>query len=100
VKTLTRSNNVAPKSTGSRTIAIMLGLLVENFGVAKEQLALDQRLDALGIDSLAFLEYVFELEKTLNITLPDVPRDLETVGALVAFVDSEVKRQHPSYSPT
>ena len=100
MKTLTRRNSVAPNSTGSQTIDIMLSLLTERFGVAKEQLALDQRLDALGIDSLGFLEYLFELEKALNITLSDVPRELETVGALVAYIDSEVKRQSGNNSPT
>jgi acyl carrier protein len=78
----------------------MLSLLTERFGVTKEQLALDQPLDSLGIDSLGFLEYLFELEKALNITLSDVPRDVETVGALVAYIDSEVKRQSRDKSPT
>ncbi|HEY6281100.1 MAG TPA: acyl carrier protein [Burkholderiales bacterium] len=78
----------------------MLSLLTESFGIDKQQLALDQPLDSLGLDSLAFVEYLFELEKALNITLTDVPRDVETVGALVAFIDSEAKRQSRDKIPT
>jgi acyl carrier protein len=93
-------NIVAPEPNGSQTIDIMLSLLKASFGIDKQQLALDQPLDSLGLDSLAFMEYLFELEKALNITLSDVPRDVETVGALVAFIDSEVKRQSSNKSPT
>lgn len=100
VKTLTPRKIVAPDPNGSQTIDIMLSLLTESFGIDKQQLALDQPLDSLGLDSLAFVEYLFELEKALNITLTDVPRDVETVGALVAFIDSEAKRQSRDKIPT
>ena len=73
---------------------------MERFGIAIQQLIPDQPLESLGLDSLGFVEYVFELEKALNITLPDVPRDIATVGALVGFIDSEVKAQSGSNSPT
>lgn len=82
-----------------QTIGVMKKVLAEHFGISNQQLALDQSLDAIGLDSLSFVEYVFELEKVLNITLPDVPRDIGTVGALVAFIDSEVKTQSGSRSP-
>jgi acyl carrier protein len=84
---------------GLQTIVVMKRVLTEHFGIADQQLALDQPLDAIGLDSLSFVEYVFELEKALNITLPDVPRDIGTVGALVAFIDSEVASQSRNRSP-
>lgn len=72
---------------------VMRAILAERFGILDQQLSHDQPLEMLGLDSLAFVEYVFELESALRITLPDVPRDIGTVGALVAFIDSEVKKQ-------
>ena len=85
---------------GAQTIDVMRSVLMERFGIAIQQLIPDQPLESLGLDSLGFVEYVFELEKALNITLPDVPRDIATVGALVGFIDSEVKAQSGSNSPT
>ena len=85
---------------GVQTIDVMRSVLMERFGIAIQQLIPDQPLESLGLDSLGFVEYVFELEKALNITLPDVPRHIATVGALVGFIDSEVKAQSGSNSPT
>lgn len=77
----------------------MRAVLAERFGILDQQLSNDQPLDSLGLDSLGFVEYVFELEAALKITLPDVPRDIGTVGALVAFIDSEVKKQRKGAIP-
>ena len=75
------------------TITVMRSVLAERFGIDAQDLAPERKLDSLGLDSLSFVEYVFELEKALKITLPDVPRDIGTVGALVEFIDAEVRRQ-------
>jgi acyl carrier protein len=82
-----------PERTDTRMIDTMLGVLKERFGVELQRLDLDQPLASLGLDSLAFVEYTFELEKALKITLPDVPRDTVTVGDLVAFINSEMSKQ-------
>lgn len=77
----------------ARVTDILRTVLSERFGLAAHDLAPDRALDTLGLDSLGFVEYVFEVEKALNITLPDVPRDIATVGALVALIEAEVRRQ-------
>jgi acyl carrier protein len=100
MNTTNRRVRIHTPDNGAHTIDVMRSVLVERFGIAVEQLVPDQALDTLGLDSLGFVEYIFELEKALNITLPDVPRDIATVGALVGFIDSEVKAQSGSNSPT
>lgn len=75
------------------TIEVMREALTEHFGVVQQHLEFDRPLDALGLDSLSFIEYLFDVEKALNITLPDVPSNLTTVGELVLFVDAEFKKQ-------
>ena len=92
--------DTAPIQDVSKTIDVMRRVLTERFGIDHERLSAEQPLDGLGLDSLGFIEYVFELEKALKITLPDVPRDLATVGALVAFIDSEVNGQAARKPPT
>jgi len=71
----------------------MRAVLAEHLGIVDQHFEFDTPLDALGLDSLSFLEYVFEVEKILKITLPDLPRDLTSVGELVLFVDAESKKQ-------
>lgn len=77
----------------SRVTETMRTVLADRFGILGQQFSQDQPLESLGLDSLGFVEYMFELESVLKITLPDVPRDIGTVGALVAFIDSEARKQ-------
>ena len=77
------------------TLETMRRVLVEHYGIDANLVSMDQRLDSLGLDSLSFFEYIFELEKVLRVLLPDLPRDLVTVGDLVRFVEGELARQVP-----
>lgn len=94
------SDSALTKSVDTRTIETMRTLLKEHFGIEIQQLDLEQPLESLGLDSLAFVEYVFKLEDALQIRLPDVPRDIVTVGAFVAFINSEVSKQSKGGSQT
>lgn len=75
------------------TVAAMRGVLAKRFGIEDADLSFDRPLDSLGLDSLAFIEYCFEIEGELGITLPDVPRDLATVGDLAHFIHAEASRK-------
>jgi acyl carrier protein len=77
----------------SATLAVMRDILVKRFGVDPSNVTLDQRLDTLGLDSLAFIEYTFDIEKRLSLELPDVPRDLVTVGDFAAFLERHIVEQ-------
>ena len=77
------------------TLGAMRRVLERRFGIADPDLSMDRELATLGLDSLAFIEYSFELENELHLTLPDLPRDLVTVGDLARFVHGEVLRKSP-----
>jgi len=81
----------APSMTD--TVNAMRRVLSRRFGVENPDLSPDSELSSLGLDSLAFIEYTFDLESDLKITLPDLPRDLSTVGDFARYVHSEVLRQ-------
>lgn len=76
-----------------RTLEAMRVVLARRFGINDPDLSLDRELDSLGLDSLAFIEYAFELETELHVNLPDLPRDMVTVGDLFRFVHGEVERK-------
>ncbi len=74
-------------------VATMRDVLAKQFGIDRPTLDPDESIEALGLDSIAFVEYVFDLETALNVVFPDVPRELKTLGDFVRFVTSEVQRQ-------
>jgi acyl carrier protein len=76
-----------------RTLDAMRDVLARRFGMASADLSLDRELTSLGLDSLAFFEYAFEIEEELDITLPDLPRDMVTIGDFARFVHGEVLRK-------
>ncbi len=78
------------KESMKRTLDAMKHVLTRRFGMAEADLSLDRDLASLGMDSLAFFEYAFELEEELDITLPDLPRDMVTIGDFARFVQREV----------
>lgn len=76
-------------------VATMRDVLAKQFGIVRPNLDPDESIEVLGLDSIAFVEYVFDLETALNVVFPDVPRELKTLGDFVRFVTAEVQRQQP-----
>jgi acyl carrier protein len=81
------------------TVSAMRRVLARRFGIENPDLSPDSELAALGLDSLAFIEYAFELESELHTTLPDMPRDLVTVGDLARFIHGVVAGKSPGNVP-
>lgn len=62
-------------------------LLEQRYGIEKQKIEMETELAALGLDSLSLVEYAFDLEKYLNLSLSDLPNELVTIGDLVRYVD-------------
>lgn len=74
------------------TLTKVRALLKERYGIDEHQVEMDTELTALGLDSLSLVEYAFDLEKSLQISLTDLPHELATIGDLVRYVD-QVRRR-------
>jgi acyl carrier protein len=85
-------NETAPVDE-ARIIDAMREVLAKRFGIKRSSLDLDQPIESLGLDSMSFVEYVFDLETELNIIFPDVPTHLVTLRDFVQFVCDEVTIQ-------
>ena len=70
------------------TLATVQEMLIEEFGLNSAQVGPEARLGALGIDSLAALEFLFKLEDKFGLG-PN--SDLPTFGT-VADIAREVDR--------
>jgi acyl carrier protein len=61
-------------------------LLQSHFSLAPEQVQPDTPLADLGIDSLAAIEFMFQLETHFNVSLSDERTELVTVADVVSVV--------------
>ncbi|HET9764227.1 MAG TPA: acyl carrier protein [Casimicrobiaceae bacterium] len=85
-------NGDAPLPETADTLDKMRALLQERYGIETHKVELDTELSALGLDSLSLVEYAFDLENVLHISLTDLPHELVTVRDLVRYVD-QVRRR-------
>ncbi|CAK7052902.1 MAG: Acyl carrier protein [Paraeggerthella hongkongensis] len=69
------------------TIDIVKDVLVENLDLDANGIVEDATLDSLGIDSLDMVELICDLEEKCDVEFGE-PEGIETVGQLVAHIDS------------
>ena len=74
------------------TLEKVRDLLEERYGIERHNVEMETELTSLGLDSLSLVEYAFDLEKSLQLTLSDLPHELVTVADLVRYVDGVRRR--------
>ncbi|MCR4751445.1 MAG: acyl carrier protein [Eubacterium sp.] len=67
-------------------------LIADRIGCEKEEVTAESRFSDLGIDSLDTVELLMELEDKTGVKV-ELTEKVETVGALVAFVEGIAKEQ-------
>jgi acyl carrier protein len=76
----------------SQSSASVLGrvqeLMRDRFGLAQEQVCADRELASLGIDSLAALDFVFDLEDAFGVSLSADNGQLRTVADVATLVET------------
>ncbi len=68
-------------------------MLVEEFGLTQEQVQPESKLEELGVDSLATVEFMFMLEDKFDLKMTGEPVPLKTVGDIAREVDTLVVQQ-------
>ncbi len=71
-------------------------MMAEQFDLKPDDLGPDAQLDGLGLDSLAVIEFMFNLEDELKIKLPDERVELKTIGDIADAVDKVIAEQKTS----
>jgi acyl carrier protein len=71
-------------------------LIAEHFGIELEKLTPETEIASFGIDSLAMIEFMFQMEEKFNIRMADSRAPLVTVADVVAEIERAVKEQQPS----
>jgi acyl carrier protein len=70
------------------TLETLQEILVRDYGLSRERLTADARLETLGMDSLSLLELMFKIEDDFHVKIPgDPPAGLRTVQDVVDYID-------------
>ena len=83
--------NSEANTTG--TLSRIQSMLAKDYGFTIEQLGPDQTLEALGIDSLTTIEFMFKLEDEFSISLSEERGVLSTVQDIADLVDAVRNRK-------
>ena len=70
------------------TLQTVQSLLIKEFGLTPDQVHAEAKLEELGVDSLATIEFMFLLEETFKLRMPEAPTAVRTVGDIVKEIDS------------
>ena len=68
-------------------------MMVKQFDLKLEDLTPDATLEGLGLDSLSVIEFTFNLEDELKITMPDEHVELKTLQDVVNLIDKLLAEQ-------
>ena len=71
-------------------------MMVKQFDLKLENLTPDATLESLGLDSLSVIEFTFNLEDELKITMPEERVELKTLQDVVSLVDKLLAEQKGS----
>ena len=75
------------------TLQTIQRMMVEQFDLKEEDLAPDAQLEALGLDSLSVIEFMFSLEDEFHIKLTDERVEIKTIQDIVSIVEHMVAEQ-------
>lgn len=65
----------------------LIQLFAETFDIAEEKLVPSATLEGLGLDSLAVIEFLFQIEDRFHIQIPDQPNPPHTLGDMAQLIE-------------
>ena len=75
------------------TLERIQDLLAQKFELKRDQLQPQSQLEGLGLDSLAIIEFMFNVEDEFKIKMPEERIEIRTVQDIVDTVDRLVSMQ-------
>lgn len=65
----------------------LINLFAETFGIAEEKLLPTATLESLGLDSLAVIEFLFQIEDQFQVQIPDQASPPRTLDEMVQLIE-------------
>ncbi|HEY8100177.1 MAG TPA: phosphopantetheine-binding protein [Burkholderiaceae bacterium] len=76
------------------TLARLQTLMQQELNLDSLQVAPEQPLAELGIDSLSMIEFMFTLEEEFGCELPQDDKNLHTIADIVRIIDTALAQKH------
>jgi acyl carrier protein len=73
----------------------LINLFAETFGIAEEKLLPGATLESLGLDSLAVIEFLFQIEDQFHIQIPDQANPPSTLDEMVQLIEPLMPKGEP-----
>jgi len=73
----------------------LINLFAETFGIAEEKLLPGATLESLGLDSLAVIEFLFQIEDQFKIQIPDQASPPRTLDEMVQLIEPLMQKYAP-----
>jgi acyl carrier protein len=71
----------------SSTLKQLQDLIQEKYGLDASQIDAHASLRASGVDSLALVEFIFEVEDRMGVAVPDDNPNMDTLAELAEAID-------------
>lgn len=82
------------------TLVKIQQLMQQRLGLTEEQLRPEQGLEEIGIDSLAVVEFMFDLEDEFGVRLTDERTPVKTIQDIADMIDRALSQaDKPQASP-
>jgi acyl carrier protein len=73
----------------------LINLFAETFGIAEDKLLPGATLESLGLDSLAVIEFLFQIEDQFHIQIPDQASPPRTLDEMVQLIEPLMPKTSP-----
>ncbi len=84
----------------SSTLKELQDLIQEKYGLSPSQVDAHTSLRASGVDSLALVEFIFDVEDRMGITVPDDNPNMDTLAELAEAIDRVRAKSEPPLQQT
>ncbi len=84
----------------SSTLKELQDLMQEKYGLEASQVDAHASLRASGVDSLALVEFIFDVEDRMGVTVPDDKPQMDTLAELAAAIDRVRAKSVPPLQQT
>ena len=84
----------------SSTLKELQDLIQEKYGLDASQVDAHASLRASGVDSLALVEFIFDVEDRMGVTVPDDNPQMDTLAELAQAIDRARAKNVPPLQET
>jgi acyl carrier protein len=78
----------------------LINIFAETFGIAEDKLLPGATLESLGLDSLAVIEFLFQIEDQFGIQIPDQVNPPQTLDDMVQMIEPLMPKERPGSAGT